>query len=82
MRKPKVTPTNITAVSGSSARALYAHHAGMLNNLEFTFVTDSGEKFTVTMEHPHAREFIDSAIAAYQATMLPLRIARQVPFGG
>lgn len=80
MRKRQKTQFNAT--KGSSARAIYSHHAGMLHNLEFTFVTENGEEIVVTMNHPQAREFLNSAIAAYQATMEPLRIARDVPFAG
>lgn len=69
-------------MNGSSTRAVYAHHSAALHNLEFTFITDDGDAFTVTMEHANAREFLNSAIAAYQATMQPLQIARTVPFGG
>lgn len=79
IRKPK---DHYTAIRGSGARAVYAHHSGAMHNLEFTFVTPENENFTVTMDHANAREFLNSAIAAYQATMEPLRIARDIPFAG
>jgi len=82
MARKKRPSAHYTAVNGSSARAVYQHHSGAMHNLEFTFVTEEGDAFTVTMTHGNAREFINSAIAAYEATMAPLQIAKHVPFGG
>lgn len=82
-RKPKVEfQANINAVKGSGARCLYQHHSGAMHKIEFSFIDENGKQYTVTMNHDAAREFINSSIAAYQAIMEPLRIARQVPFGG
>lgn len=79
--KKAVFQANINAVKGSGARCLYQHHAGAMHKIEFSFVTENGEKYTVTMTHDAAREFLNSGISAYQALMQPLQIARNVPFG-
>lgn len=81
MRRQKRNKVHYTAIQGSSSRAVYAHQVGMLHNIEMTFVTAEGDEVIVTMPHEIARETINGAIAAYQATMQPLQIARNVPFG-
>ena len=78
-RMPKLA--NYTAISGTACRAVYTHHAGMLHNVEFTFVTEEGT-VVVTMPFDVARETLNAGIAAYQAIMKPLQIAQNVPFGG
>jgi hypothetical protein len=81
MARKKAPLATYNAIEGTVCRALYQHHAGMLNNLEFKFETEEGP-IIVVMPFEVARETLNEGIAAYQTIMQPLRIARQVPFGG
>jgi hypothetical protein len=52
-----------------------------MHGIDFVFVTDDGEEVTVSLDYNAARDVLNSGIAAYEAIMKPLQIARNVPFG-
>lgn len=81
-KKLRAQKVHYKAVSGTSCRAVYTHHAGMIHNIEFTFKTESGDEVIIEMPFDVARETLNAGIASYQAIMTPLQISRQVPFGG
>lgn len=78
-RKKKLL--DIRAIEGSSCRAVYVSHAGMMHNIEFNFVTENAETVTITMSHDEAVKVIESAIAAYTAIQRPVQFPRVIPFG-
>ena len=69
------------AVDGTSVRAKYTHANAAMHNLEFSFVTASGETVKVEMEHEVAAKVIEQAIAAYTAIQRPLNFPRTIPWG-
>ena len=69
------------AVEGTAVRAKYTHAAAAMHNVEFSFVTASGEVVKVEMEHDLAAKVIEQAIAAYTAIQRPLNFPRAIPWG-
>lgn len=81
MARQKLPTTHYDALSGTACRAVYTRELGMMHNVEFTFKTEQGD-VVITMPFSVARETLNTGIAAYEAIMQPLQIARNVPFGG
>ena len=69
------------AVDGTSVRAKYTHAAAAMHNIEFSFVTETGDVVKVEMEHDVAAKVIEQAIAAYTAIQRPLQFPRSIPWG-
>jgi len=80
-RKKPARIATINATTASSARAVYAHYAGTIHAIEFTFVTEDEQEVVVTMTHEVAAELLEQGMHAYDAIQRPLRKAYRVPFG-
>lgn len=74
--KPKRERHYYKAVSGSSARAKYTHHAATVHRIEFTFHTENGEEVIIDMDHEIAAEVIEQGIAAHNAIQRPIKMPR------
>jgi hypothetical protein len=81
MAKKRMPEFYYKAVEGSSARAKYTHHAATIHRIEFSFVTENGEKVIVEMDHETAAKLIEEGIAAYTAIQRPIQFPRFTPFG-
>lgn len=79
-KRPKIR-SQFRAVTGSACKTRFESGLGAMHGIDFVFVTDDGEEVTVSLDYNAARDVLNSGIAAYEAIMKPLQIARNVPFG-